>query len=81
MEIDYDFERKEKLRKAINELDNAINDMGVSIELIGKGFLTLHPYLLNQLMLGLTYTCANSTRQIDPRINPKFQELSKEIWL
>ena len=69
-----------ELRRAVDELESSINSTLVNPTTIAHAFSSTHPYLLNQLVLGLLKVRANPVRQGDGRIHPDIQKLAKELW-
>ena len=69
-----------ELKKAVEDLDKATNSTLISYGDIAKAFSEMHPYLLNQLMLGLLKVCTYPIRQGDGRIDARVQKLALEVW-
>ena len=66
------------LKKAIADLDKALNSSLVRPKIIGKALQQMHPYLLNQLGLGITMMFCK--RAGDQRLNLILEKASIEIW-
>ena len=66
------------LAKAVDDLEKATNSTLINPEVIGKAFHSIHPYLLNQLALGITLMIHK--RQTDGRLNRVLVKASKELW-
>ena len=66
------------LKKAVDDLGKAINSTLVRPKIIGKALRQMHPYLLNQLGLGITMMYAK--RAGDQRLNLILEKASIEIW-
>ena len=66
------------LKQAVDDLEKATNSTLINPEVIGKAFHSMHPYLLNQLALGITLMIYK--RQQDGRLNKYLVKASKELW-
>ena len=66
------------LMKAIGDLQKAINSTLVRPRIIGEALQQMHPYLLNQLGLGVMFMFAK--RAGDQRLNLTLETASTEIW-
>jgi hypothetical protein len=73
-----EIDREQKIKEAVNALDQAVNDMGVTSRKIGEAFLGTHPYLLNEIALGVLFAC--SWGKGDGRLNPRIVELGIDMW-
>ena len=71
--------REKKILEAVNALDDAVNDMGVSSPMIGKCFLSVHPYLLDQIAKGVLWACEQRGKS-DSRITPLVKKAAEMIW-
>jgi len=66
------------LFNAIDDLGKALNSSKVKPKIIGKALRQMHPYLLNQLGLGV---CFQFTKRAgDQRLNLTLEKASIEIW-
>ena len=70
----------QSLKEAVKSLDDATNEMTIGPSEIAEAFQDMHPYLLNQLILGLLKVCSHPMRQGDDRILKQIQELAMELW-
>ena len=66
------------LDKAVDELGKALNSTLIDPKIIGKALQQMHPYLLNQLGLGITMMYCK--RAGDQRLNLILEKASIEIW-
>ena len=66
------------LMNAIADLEKAINSTLVHPRTIGKALRQMHPYLLNQLALGVGFQFAK--RAGDQRLNLTLEKAFLEIW-
>lgn len=73
-------ERQRRINKAVDALSDAINEMTVKYEMIEKAFLGVHPYLLNQIGLGLLKAVSFRSRITDGRICGILKTAAKEAW-
>ena len=66
------------LKKAVDDLGKVLNSYKVRPKIIGKALRQMHPYLLNQLGLGISFQYAK--RAGDQRLNLILEKASKELW-
>jgi hypothetical protein len=77
-ETDPNFGIPPDLAKAVDDLGKATNSTLIDARVIANSFRTMHPYLLNQLALGITLMI--NKRQHDGRLNRVLVKASKELW-
>ena len=66
----------DRLHKAVKELEDAANDMGIGSRAIGEAFDYVHPHLKNQICLGILKSISDKS---DGRINPRIVEFAEQM--
>jgi hypothetical protein len=69
--------KQQEIKEAVDKLADSVNDTLSDWDMIGKAFLGVHPYLLNQIALGVLY--ATARRQHDGRINTTLARASLQV--
>ena len=72
--------KQHELNEAVDRLSDAVNDMSVKADMICRAFLGVHPYLLNQIGLGLLKAVAFPSRHSDGRICGVLKKAAEEVW-
>jgi hypothetical protein len=67
-----------QIQDAVTVLEKSVNSTLVTPRMISKAFLTLHPYLLNEVLLGILLSAAQ--REGDGRVNHRIITFAKELW-
>lgn len=72
---------KQELKKAVENLESEVNSTLVNSVVIAEAFRGMHPYLLNELIKGLTRLVAEKEKNYhDGRISQQIAEFSSEFW-
>jgi len=69
---------KNRIAEAGLALADAVNNSIVTPRIVGEALMRTHPYLLNEIALGVMY--AVSRRAGDGRINPLLEKAALELF-